>query len=107
VLQVSPSLQDSLEVVAFKCSFFDAKGDGWVEFVAEKLLDIGVMTLRDFVLSVLNVNGMLENNVHRRGLHQATLNMMLSEVYDVMWESEAGKEELVLLEVPVEDPAAE
>ena len=74
-----------LEMVAFKKTMLGAEGDAWVQAVRSNLEDVGVVTLQDFVRHVLHLNKRLRNAGHGE-LHQATLNLMLSEVCDmVVW----------------------
>jgi hypothetical protein len=76
-----------LEMVAFKKGMIGAVADSWVEAVRLKLADVGVLTLRDFVRYVLRINRMLRSEDHRI-MHQATLNMMLAEVCEMLFDSE-------------------
>ena len=108
--QVSP-LEMMLQMVAFKLGMVGADGDVWADVTLNNFFDIGVETLRDLVKSVFTVNLKLAQSGHDE-LDQETLDMMLSEVCDIMWGPEVGEEHLVLPEVPVEapgeeDPAAE
>ena len=72
-----------LEMVAFKKKMIGPDGDAWVEAVQTKLADIGVVSLRDFVRQVLDVNRKLHNAGHRK-IHRTTLNMMLKEVCEMV-----------------------
>lgn len=73
-----------LEMVAFKKRMVGPVGDAWVEAVRSKFADVGVLSLRDFVKHVLGVNRRLHNAGHSM-LHQTTLNMMLSEVCEMLF----------------------
>ena len=74
-----------LEMVAFKNKMLGAEGDAWVQAVRSNLEDVGVVTLQDFVRHVLNLNRKLRNAGHGE-LNRTTLNLMLSEVCDmVVW----------------------
>ena len=80
-------LEGMLEMVAFKKGMVGEASISWVGTVLEKLEDVGVTGLRDFVRHVLVLNTRLANNGHRQ-LHQTTLNMMLREVCEMMFGEE-------------------
>ncbi len=73
-----------LEMVAFKKKMAGPVLDAWVESVRSKFADVGVLSLRDFVQSMLKINRMLRNADHSV-MHQTTLNMMLREVCDMVF----------------------
>jgi hypothetical protein len=74
-----------LEMVAFKKMMTGPAADAWVEAVRSKFADIGVLSLRDFVRNILKINRMLRDADHVV-MHQTTLNMMLREVCDMLFE---------------------
>jgi hypothetical protein len=81
-------LTGMLEMVAWKCGMCGKDGEAWVEGMVDKLLDVGVEMVRNFVGSVLVLNKRLTENQHDK-VGQATLNMMLMEVCDMMvWPGE-------------------
>ena len=73
-----------LEMVAFKKEMIGPTGGAWVEVIRSKLADVGVLSLRDFVCDVLRINRKLRNAGHSV-LHQTTLNMMLREVFEMLF----------------------
>ena len=69
----------------------------WVEAVLAKFADVGVETLRDFVVAVLTINKSLTRRGHSR-MHNITLEVMLVEVCEMLFgpkEGEDGRENLV------------
>jgi hypothetical protein len=73
-----------LEMVAFKKEIHGHTGEAWVEAMRSKLADIGVVTLRDLVREVLEINRKLRDAGHSV-LHRTTLNMMLREVCEMLF----------------------
>ena len=87
VVTVRP-LTAMLEMVAWKCGSCGAEGAAWVEGMSDKLSDVGVDTVREFVEAVLGLNQRLAAVGHDQ-VGRATLDMMLLEVGEMMvWPGE-------------------
>ena len=74
-------------MVAFKRGLRGIGADVWVQVVFANLGEMGVHTLRDFTASVLIINDKLGDSGHRC-LEPKTLNMMMAEVCEMMFEPE-------------------
>ena len=81
-----------LDVVAQRRGMNRGDNDAWVEAVRAKLADVGVETLRQFVMSVLVLNKKLRAR-HHRELHETTLNQLLAEVCKMLMGPEVENEE--------------
>ena len=64
---------------------------GWVIGVTEKLVDIGLRTVDDFVREVLFVQGRLVDGGHRR-LHDCTMRALMKEACDILLGPEGMEE---------------
>jgi hypothetical protein len=73
-----------LEEVAHRKNMTGAVAEAWVEAVRDKFAEVGVVTLRDFIVNVLVINKRL-HAAEYSVLHRTTLNMMLSEVAEMMY----------------------
>jgi hypothetical protein len=72
-----------LEVVADKLGMTGIPGERWIDAVLVKLNDVGVETVKDFMIGVLTVNRRLIAARHRP-LHEMTLEAMLIEANEMM-----------------------
>jgi hypothetical protein len=91
VVGVRP-LEVVLDVVAQKRGMKRSDNNAWVEAVRAKLADVGVVTLRQFVMNVLVLNQKLRAR-HHRELHETTLNQVLAEVCEMVMGPEVVDEE--------------
>lgn len=76
-------LHGMLEMVAFKRVGICPEADLWVETVRANFSDIGVDSVRDFLVSVLEINTKL-SAAGLPKLANATLTMMLKEVCEMI-----------------------
>jgi sulfur transfer complex TusBCD TusB component (DsrH family) len=81
-----------LDGVAMKSRDSQAEKDAWVKAMDAKLQDVGVLSLREFVMKVVVINKKLIARGHQ-ALHETELMMMMAEVCDMVM----GPEESALL----------
>jgi hypothetical protein len=80
-----------LEVVAHRLGITGIEGEVWVDEVLASINDIGIFTVRDFVMHVMTLNERLTIGGHPE-LAPETINAMLSEACE-MFEMEQSVEE--------------
>ena len=90
VVEVEPMVV-VLGLVARRRGMSRSDGDAWVDAVQAKLVDVGVLGLRQFVINAVRLNAMLVARGHR-ALHGTTLRMMLEEVCDMVMGPEEPNE---------------
>jgi hypothetical protein len=73
-----------LEMVADRHGMTGIPCEVWIDAVVAKLKDVGVVTVRDFVTTVLLVNRRLARAGHSQ-LHEPTLQAMLEEAHGMMF----------------------
>jgi hypothetical protein len=83
VAEVVPAMIVMLRTVAGRKGLLDNAAESWVDAVFDKLGDVGVETLRDFVTDVIILNKRLLTLGHQK-MHKTTLNMMLEETASVL-----------------------
>jgi hypothetical protein len=93
----SGELYAMVEMMADRTGQTDDVGAAWVRVIWEKLRDIGVETVRDYVSSVLSVNRRLVAYGHGP-LYKKTLTALLEEACEMMFGpldevEEVGEEE--------------
>jgi hypothetical protein len=81
-----------LDVVTKKRKMSKAAGEAWIQTVMEKLEDIGVTTVRDFLLNVVIINKRLRDRSHRE-LHVTTLKLIMAELVELVMGAEESDEE--------------
>jgi hypothetical protein len=81
-----------LDVVTQKRKMTTAASEAWVQTVMDKLEDIGVTTVRDFLLNAVMINKKLKDRSHRE-LHVSTLNLILAEIVELVMGAEEPDEE--------------
>jgi hypothetical protein len=86
------ALRVVLELVGHQHGQRVVKGVLWLNAVLEKLNDMGMKTVWDFVSSVLMVNSRLFKGSHWQ-IHTATLTAMLHESCEMMFGSEDVEDE--------------
>jgi hypothetical protein len=73
-----------VEMMAERTGQTDAVGEAWVRVIWQKLRDIGIESVRDYVSSVLSVNERLVAYGHGP-LYKKTLTAMLVEACEMMF----------------------
>jgi hypothetical protein len=81
---VGQTLESVLGTVAFKSRKKPEEVGAWVEAVSDKLQDIGIESLRDFVTDVLVVNQRLKIGGHKQ-LHNTTKKLIWAEICEILF----------------------
>ena len=81
------TLESVLGTVANKMRMTPCEVGSWVEAVRNKLEDIGIESVRDFVTDILVINNTLRIGGHRQ-LHRTTLKMIWIEVTEILFGTE-------------------
>jgi hypothetical protein len=79
----TPSLREMLDNVAMARGFTGMTGEDWADAIQTKFEDVGITSLRDFMVLAALVNRMLQSSGHRM-LHHTTLVRMMRTSVDMV-----------------------
>ena len=85
-----------LDVVAQRRGMNRSENDAWIEAIRVKLADVGVVSVRAFVMNVVVLNKKLKACGHRE-LHERTLNQLLAEACEMVMGPEEEDEDAAVM----------